>query len=156
MANGVGKTKEFAEEIIRYLLNDADVGPVGPLKIGLLTNTLTTTEPFTGAELRAIEYDPGNFRSEPLDISAFGSVGNRTTVGELAVKAISSDVISFPATVPAGVTFTIYGYCLTRGDGITDSDYLAYEIFSDPNKRKTVGGDDSIRINSGSLVLLER
>jgi hypothetical protein len=156
MANNVGKTVEFAKEIIETLLNKSGAGIAAtPLKVGLLSAIPGTyTEPLTGAEVAALEYDPGNFRSVALDVSAFETPAKDG--GTASVKTQSTEIIEFPV-VQAGVSFDILGYCLVKGDATTAASYLAYELFpAGSSKRKTVGPNDTIRINAGEFNLLER
>ena len=157
MANNVGKTADFAKKIIETLLNKPGSGITPtPLKVGLLTSLPASyTEPLSGVDLAAHEYDPGNFRSNALEETAFGDIAADT--GTASVKTSNANaIIEFPP-VPAGVSFTIYGYCLVKGDSALPADYLAYEIFpAGSAKRKDVGPNDTIRINQADFNLLER
>lgn len=158
----VGKTKEFAQQILDIYINKQGVSPITAtdLQIGLLSSVPLGSSPFEQAAVRAAEVSQvhlaGDFRSDVLTANNVATTGVDTSPGVSALFIQSNNTIEFPTASPT--TFTIFGYCLVRKNAGTNSnsDYLAYEIFDDGPKRKTIGANDNIRINASNLKILEK
>jgi len=156
MANNVGKTKEFAEELIRYYINGQAIPPVGPIYVSLLSGLpgVNDVEPYTATQIKAWEYAPGAFRAE---ISAINMQVTTVGTGVSAVRAQNTAELEFDGGAGAPAPGTIVGYCLVRGEvNVDTSAYIGYEIFPVGPKRREVKASDVVRINAGNLTILER
>lgn len=156
----VGKTREFAQQLLDIYVNKQGVASIAPtdLQIGLLSAVPAGTPPYTQAAIRAAEYSQtplaGDFRSAVLTESNLSTTGVDSGAGALFRQ--SNSTIEFALAAP--VAFTIFGYCLTKvvTGSNSDSNYLAYEIFDEGPKRKAIGANDNIRINPTNLKILEK
>jgi len=162
MANYVGKTKEFAEEIINYYINKSSMPDPEQLYVGLLSGIPTpgNAEPYDASAVRAKEVSAGAFRV------ALPAAVNFTTEKSVALSAVTATnnlgvVIDFP-TLPGESTdlVEVSGYALIRGSSNQDtSAYVGYEVFAAPgnlNKQRLGRGGDTIRINAQGFTILEK
>lgn len=162
MTNYVGKTKEFAEEIVNYYINRrAMPDPVG-LYVTLLSAVPTPagSEPYDATAIKAVEASAGAFRA-PLP--AFGSFTTQKSQGLSAMTATTNvgAAIDFPVVPGApSDTLVVSGYALVRGaTNLDPSAYVGYEIFDAPgnrNKQRSAIGGDTIRINAQGFTILEK
>ena len=156
MANNVGKTQEFAEELIQYYINGQALPPVGPIYVSLLSGLpgVNDVEPYTATQIKAWEYAPGDFRAQiPTANMAVTAIGT----GVNAVRAQNTADLEFDGGAGAPATNTIVGYCLVRGEvNVDTSAYIGYEIFPVGPKRREIKASDVVRINAGNLTILER
>lgn len=158
MANFIGKTAEFAAELVNYYINRSDMGAREALYVGLLSAIPSSpnVEPFHASALSAVEVSAGAFRVA-LPAQADFTVATNTSLS--AVRAVNDVVIDFPvAPGTTSNTFNVSGYCLVRGEtGVLVDDYIGYEFFvASPSKQRLIRGGDTIRINTEGLTILEK
>ena len=158
MANFIGKTAEFAAELVNYYINRSDMGAREALYVGLLSAIPSSpnVEPFHASALSAVEVSAGAFRVA-LPAQADFTVATNTSLS--AVRAINDVIIEFsPAPGTVSDTFNVSGYCLVRGEiGVLANDYIGYEFFvASPSKQRLIRGGDTIRINAEGLTILEK
>lgn len=162
MTNYVGKTKEFAEEIINYYINKSPMPPSEQLYVALLSAVPAPAgaEPYDGTAVNAVEVSAGAFR---VALPASGSFTTQKSTGLSAMTATTNvgAVIDFP-TVPGTSSdfLNVSGYALVRGaSNQAASAYVGYEVFDAPgnkSKQRKAFGGDTIRINAQGFTILEK
>jgi len=150
------KTRDFAEDILQYMASGQALPVHTGLYIALLSSTPAvkgyTNPPYTGTEVGACEVSASYYRVA-LSTDTLVSISEDNTASALQIVSDGGS-IDWP---DAPANFNVSGYVLCNSQaGTASNNYVAYELFDGTNKGRTIIAGDSIKINSGGLVVKEK
>lgn len=152
------KTKDFASSILNYFKDGTALPVISNMYIGLLSalpsvNTPGAVPPYTGTEIKLCEVSAGDYRVDLGDGSILNTLEEDTNASAMRLVSNGGEV-TWP---DAPANFNVSGYCIcSHPTNVTSDVYIAYELFDGTNKGRTVIAGDSIKINTGGLVIKEK